>query len=172
MSDDRCCSYDCIWKLFKLDQVYKDEVTGDKMIDQRNLDFSQFQDLRVMSKKAGDNRKTLSEFMRQYGYEFRYMRDENGDRIIRNRLFAEVMPAKHVGMFLCVLKCDKSSTNHFVCIAKYEDGSGSIYDSNHTGSLDLCSESLDQCLQNSQFQSLFLVWQIVKQRVKKKCIAG
>jgi predicted HAD superfamily Cof-like phosphohydrolase len=170
LDDERCCSYDCIWKMLKLDAKYKDTALSAEMFQIRSQDHTQFQDLKIMSKKSkkdGEVKRSLQEIMLGHGYELRYLRDEEKKKVRKELLCSEVFSASRVGMFICNLLCVHGSDNHTVSVAKYANGSGMVYDSNLEDPKPLCVETLNQCLQTSKCNGFEMVVEMVKQRGRK-----
>ena len=161
---NRCCSYDCVWKMLKFNSTYMDEEVSTKMLKDREDDHAQFEDLRIMSKKKDDERKTLCEIVQSHGYEMVYLRDDTKKKVVKKLLFQEVFDKNRIGMFVCILRCVHGATTHAVGIAKSENGEAKVYDSNHAKPMNLSLENLNKCLQTAECDSFDMVVELRKKR--------
>ena len=120
-----------------------DNAVSTEMIKNWKTDHTQFEDLRIMSKKSNDERKTLQEIMQSHGYECVHLRDNRNKKIVKKLLFQEVFDHRRIGMFVCNLHCEHGGVNHAVGIAKTSNSEGKVYESNPAKAMNMSLESLN-----------------------------
>ena len=162
--DQRCCAFDCVWKMLKHNPHYRDEVVAESMLQQRKEDLSQFQDLRIWRKNDKEKRPTLQEIMQSHGYEFHLLKDVSKKKVRREKLIDEMYSLTREGMFVCNTECVHGSNNHTIAIAKGTGGEGFIYDSNIDDPMEFCADNLDKCLQSAQFKGFSFVVELRRKR--------
>ena len=171
ISDDRCCSYDCVWKMLKSDTSFQNQRVAAIMWMNRQRNPTQFQDLNITHMKNSSNHLTLRNIVSMHGYELHTLKDIKGKKIEKKSdLMFEVFCSTRKGMYICNLISENEGVCHTVSITKEEDGSSFVYDANMPTRIQLSVESLSECLGGLQCGGMDKVVQLVKQRTKKKKI--